>query len=118
MRPSAGRWSQCRLRDAVEGLLGLDPGETGAEAEVWAIAKGEMTCSGAGEVEPVRVWIALVVAGRGPQHDERLLSPAHRGSVENEIGQRDTGGDLNGAVVAQQLLDASSGAFGVLCEPV
>jgi hypothetical protein len=106
------------LRKAVEGLLGLQPGEPRANAEVRAVAKGEVGCSGTGEVQPVRVWIARGVAVRGTQHYERLLSREHCGSVEDEIGQRDTGSNLNRAVIAQQLLDDLRRELGMPREPV
>ena len=118
VRPATGSRSRCRLREAVEGLLRLQPGETGADAEVGAVAEGEMSRSGAGEVQTVRVGVARGVAVGGAEHDERLLPLAHADSTENEIVSGDAGGDLDGAVVAQELIDGSGAEVGMLSEPV
>jgi hypothetical protein len=106
------------LGQAHERLLSLEPNEPGTDAEVRAETECEVGCIAAFEVQPV--WVGLVrrVAVRRSEHNKRLLAPVDLDATEDDIVSSDARGDLDRAVVAQELVHGLEGALGMLREPV
>lgn len=86
---------------------GLQAGERGTQAEVDAVAEGDMAAGVAGDVEAVGVVEAEGVASGVGDHGEHDLAATgdHRaGDVDRVEGEAE-GGGLQRSVVAQHLLD-------------
>ena len=61
-----------RREQRLERDARLEPGERGPEAEVRAVAEGEMVVEAAPDVEPVGIFEVVLVAIGGPVQQEHL----------------------------------------------
>jgi hypothetical protein len=92
----------------------LDAGQRGADAVGDAVAEGQVTAVGAGQVQLVRFWEARrVPVGRQQRHDHRDTGRDGRARELHRLGRGHRDRDLRRVVEPRQLLDRGGPAVWV-----